>query len=92
MLTEKSIPFLLLHLLDEIHLTLKGEMAEEVFIRGLKILFQLTKGNYLGQGQITIGNAWHHIDTMIEGENGVLTLIFLSELFSRDNLFLHVHQ
>lgn len=29
---------------------------------------------------------------MIEGENGVLTLIFLSELFSRDNLFLHVHQ
>lgn len=92
MITEKTVPFLLVNLLDEIHLTLKGEMAEEVFVRGLKILFQLTKGNYLAQAQITVGPAWSHINTMIQGENGVLTLIYLSELFSRDNLFLHINE
>ena len=96
MLTEKTIPFLLINLLDEIQKTLKGEMAEEVFVRGLKILFQLTKGNYLAQAQITLDPAWKHLESLLSGssqrENGVLTLIYLSELFIRDNKVLHINQ
>lgn len=67
-------------------------MGEELFIRGLKILYEILKGNYPGQSQITVGNAWQLIELLLDGENGGLLLIFLSELYQKDSRFLHIHK
>ena len=91
LLAEKRVPFFLVELLYEIQITLRGDKGMDLFIRGLKILKQLTKYNYPAQAQITKGECLEVLFLLILEQNSAFVLLLFCEIFQDDNLFLHIN-
>ena len=93
MLTEKKIPELITMIfvyMQEVFQRENGS-GDELFIQGLKVLYQLSKGNYPGQAQITKSKAWENLKKLIKGGYSVFTILFLKQLFEEDPKYLHMN-
>ena len=92
MLTEKKVPELLVELFVNMQETYIGGSGEELVIQGLKVLYQLCRGNYTGQALITKGRSWHNFKKLIKGSFSVFNILFLKQLFEDDPKYLHINQ
>ena len=92
MLTEKKMPELLIEIFVSIQESYIGDSADELFIQGLKVLYQLCKGNYPGQAQITKGSGWLNFRKLITGKFSVFNILFLKQLFEEDPKYLHINK
>jgi hypothetical protein len=92
MLTEKKMPELLVEIFVNMQDTYIGESGDELVIQGLKVLYQLCKGNYTGQALITKGKSWFNFKKLIKGSFSVFNILFLKQLFEDDPKFLHINQ
>jgi hypothetical protein len=93
MLTEKKIPELITTIFVHMQDIFQKEngSGDELFIQGLKVLYQLSKGNYPGQAQITKSKAWENLKKLIKGSYSVFTILFLKQLFEEDPKYLHMN-
>lgn len=92
MLTEKKVPELLVEIFINMQETYIGESGDELVIQGLKVLYQLCKGNYSGQALITKGKSWNNFKKLIQGSFSVFNILFLKQLFEDDPKYLHINQ
>lgn len=92
MLTEKKVPELLVELFVNMQETYIGGSGEELVIQGLKVLYQLCRGNYTGQALITKGRSWKNFKKLIKGSFSVFNILFLKQLFEDDPKYLHINQ
>ena len=69
------------------------ESGDELFLQGIKVLYQLCRGNYPGQAQITKGSGWHKFKELLIGSFSVFSILFLKQLLEEDDdcRFLHVN-
>ena len=92
MLTEKKVPEYLIEIFVSMQETYIGESGDELVIQGLKVLYQLCRGNYTGQALITKGSSWSNFKKLIKGQFSVFNILFLKQLFEEDPKYLHINQ
>lgn len=92
MLTEKKVPELLVDIFVKMQENYIGESGDELIIQGLKVLYQLCRGNYTGQALITKGKSWSIFKRLIKGPFSVFNILFLKQLFEQDQKYLHINQ
>jgi hypothetical protein len=91
LLTEHKVPQFLLEIFVCMQDMMVGVSCDELFIQGLKVLYQMCRGNYPGQTQITKGEGWEALKKLIKGNFSVFLILLLKQLFEEDSRYLHIN-
>lgn len=90
-LTELKVPELLVEIFVNMQENLGCDPGDELFLQGVKVLYQICKGNFAGQAQITTGSGWAKFRILLLGNFAVYSLLFLKQLFEEEEDFRFIH-
>ena len=93
MLTENKVPVFLVELFVNMQECLSKDPCDELFLQGIKVLYELCKDNYPGQAQITTGTGWEKFTVLLQGNFAVFSILLLKQLFEEeeDCRFIHLN-